>query len=294
MDCSKTWLQQGSTGDDVETAEKKLKSMGYYTGAIDGSYGPYFAKAVELFQGDYGLSQDGIIGPKTCVKMGLNIITPTPTGNCPNNQLKEGCSGSNVTDWENFLQSVGCYLGKIDDSFGPVMTAAVKEFQKRQKLAQDGWIGDQTTTARNTCRNADDIYVLTYYRNRFGTCNNKEDVYAITGENGHYCSPIYDDFKYYSKSLVTAFTSVGINCCEWCEYVGARILRALGYKPEIYLVWIVCSDGKTWGHYLIKIDGIWYDLAGVAELGIAKRPMGTPICLGGITIRANKGAHIPQ
>ena len=302
MDCSKTWLTVGSTGPDVSAAEQKLKNEGYYTGAIDGSYGQYMAQAVGYYQGDNDLSQDGIIGPQTCNKMGLNTPTPTPTpsgGSCPNSQLKEGCTGANVLDWQNFLLSTGCYLAALDSSFGPVMTVAVKEFQRRQGLTKDGWIGDQTINARNTCRSSSDLASLTWVRNNIGTCNNKEDLYNLSS-TGKYS--FYDDFRYYGQTLYV-FWKTGANCCEICEYVAAPILRAMGYKPVIYLVWIVCSDGETYGHYFIAVDGIVpsngknckaYDLAGDAELGKAKRPMGTPICLGAVTIRAIKGAHIPQ
>lgn len=294
MDCNKTWLKQGSTGDDVKTAETKLKSLGYYTGAVEGNYGQYMAQAVEHYQKDQNLSIDGIIGPKTCNKLGLN----STSSGCPNNQLKQGCTGDNVTDWEESLQSTGCYLGKIDGSFGSVMTDAVKEFQRRQGITEDGLIGDQTINARNTCRSSDDLAVLTYIRNKFGACNSKEELYTLVGVHGHYS--FYDDFKYYSQSLSKLFTT-GVNCCEACNYVGAPALRAMGYKPSIYLVWIVCTNGKTYGHYFIGVDGITpttgtnckaYDLAGVAELGLARRPMGTPICLGKVTIREIVGSCI--
>lgn len=42
-----------------------LKHLGFYDGAIDGVLGKDMKKAVEIFQEQYGLSVDGIIGPKT-------------------------------------------------------------------------------------------------------------------------------------------------------------------------------------------------------------------------------------
>ncbi|HHY81159.1 MAG TPA: peptidoglycan-binding protein, partial [Clostridiales bacterium] len=41
------------------------KKLGYYTGEIDGSYGPLTEAAVKAFQKDQKLEQDGVFGPKT-------------------------------------------------------------------------------------------------------------------------------------------------------------------------------------------------------------------------------------
>lgn len=56
-----------------KTVQTKLKRWGYYTGAIDGIYGPKTKQAVRYFQSKNGLAVDGIVGPKTAAALGISI-----------------------------------------------------------------------------------------------------------------------------------------------------------------------------------------------------------------------------
>ncbi|MBE3556047.1 MAG: SafA/ExsA family spore coat assembly protein [Firmicutes bacterium] len=58
-------LSIGSRGVWVERLQRMLTSLGYRPGPIDGIFGPRTQQAVLAFQGDHGLVQDGIVGPKT-------------------------------------------------------------------------------------------------------------------------------------------------------------------------------------------------------------------------------------
>ncbi|MEM9927243.1 MAG: peptidoglycan-binding domain-containing protein [Cyanobacteria bacterium P01_D01_bin.50] len=62
-------IQQGSTGPDVSTLQAFLKQLGYYSGAIDGDFGPQTKQAVIDFQQAQGLTADGIVGPNTWSKL---------------------------------------------------------------------------------------------------------------------------------------------------------------------------------------------------------------------------------
>lgn len=53
--------------------QTKLKRWGYYTGAVDGIYGPKTKQAVRYFQSKNGLAVDGIVGKKTAAAMGLSL-----------------------------------------------------------------------------------------------------------------------------------------------------------------------------------------------------------------------------
>jgi len=65
-------------GPDVAQVQERLQELGYYDGAIDGIYGESIFEAVRLYQADYGLSPDGIVGPDTWNSIGLS-----PTGQYP-------------------------------------------------------------------------------------------------------------------------------------------------------------------------------------------------------------------
>lgn len=56
---------EGSRGPDVFAAQGMLKSLGYYSGPIDGIYGPQMKAGVSQFQKKYGLQQTGAINGQT-------------------------------------------------------------------------------------------------------------------------------------------------------------------------------------------------------------------------------------
>lgn len=72
-------LKSGSSGTLVKTVQTKLKNWGYYTGKVDGIYGPKTVAAVKYFQRVNGLTQDGIVGAKTAAAMGVTLSSSTAT-----------------------------------------------------------------------------------------------------------------------------------------------------------------------------------------------------------------------
>lgn len=68
-------LSSGSRGSAVEELQKKLNSLGYSCGTVDGDYGAKTANAVREFQRKNGLSVDGIAGPKTLEAIDKKIIS---------------------------------------------------------------------------------------------------------------------------------------------------------------------------------------------------------------------------
>lgn len=80
----------GSTGQEVINIQTRLKSWGYYEGAVDGMYGYQTYKAVRLFQYKNGLIVDGIAGPETLSAIGLPTGKPAyayQTSTSANNDL---------------------------------------------------------------------------------------------------------------------------------------------------------------------------------------------------------------
>ncbi len=66
---------------DVELIQSRLTELGYYTGTIDGNFGPGTGKAVKAFQKAKGLTVDGIAGPATLSKMGIKNRMAYPNAN---------------------------------------------------------------------------------------------------------------------------------------------------------------------------------------------------------------------
>lgn len=61
----------GSRGDEVRRIQNKLKSLGFFNGAVDGIYGVQTQSAVKRYQRSVGITADGIAGPKTLLYLGL-------------------------------------------------------------------------------------------------------------------------------------------------------------------------------------------------------------------------------
>ena len=62
----------GSRGEEVRQIQKKLKSLGFYSGSVDGVYGTGTKNAVTAFQKSCGITADGIAGPTTLLYLGLS------------------------------------------------------------------------------------------------------------------------------------------------------------------------------------------------------------------------------
>jgi len=71
-------LKIGANGTYVVELQKWLKEQGYYTGDVDGSFGPYTEIAVKYFQNDSSIVVDGWVANQTTCAMedinGVNIF----------------------------------------------------------------------------------------------------------------------------------------------------------------------------------------------------------------------------
>lgn len=78
---------------------------------------------------------------------------------CTNINLTKGNTGEKVKQMQTLLTQKGYYDGKIDGSFGDYTLAALKKYQKANKLAIDGVFGPVTCKKLNTSES------YSYYRN---------------------------------------------------------------------------------------------------------------------------------
>jgi len=60
-----TPLKPGDTGTQVKLLQRALLRLAYYSGKVDGDYGPATVEAVKTFQLAAKLTSDGIAGPQT-------------------------------------------------------------------------------------------------------------------------------------------------------------------------------------------------------------------------------------
>ncbi len=77
----------GSRGDEVKQIQQKLKSWGYYNGAVDGIYGTKTLEAVKYFQRKNGLQADGVAGDKTLAALGISGASNSSSSNSNSNNV---------------------------------------------------------------------------------------------------------------------------------------------------------------------------------------------------------------
>jgi len=109
-------LKNGSRGTLVKTVQTKLKNWGYYTGSVDGVYGPKTVAAVKYFQRKNGLTQDGIVGAKTAAAMGVTLTASS----------SETSSGGNYSSGDSYLLAKCIYAEARGEPYtGQVAVGAV-------------------------------------------------------------------------------------------------------------------------------------------------------------------------
>lgn len=67
-------------GDDVVSFQQRLHELGFYTGNIDGTFGPVSHDAAVEYQRSTGLTPDGVVGPETLSSL-ANLSTLVTGGN---------------------------------------------------------------------------------------------------------------------------------------------------------------------------------------------------------------------
>lgn len=154
FDCSNTSLKKYSSNTEkVKTLQTQLKTLGYYNGKIDGSFGPLTDSAVRAFQRAYNLQVDGYFGSESCKKLNQVVesktqanTTTTVTGfDCTKISLKRGSKDkANVEKLQTMLKAAGYYTRQIDGDFGKYTEDAVKALQKATGHDPDGWFGPKT------------------------------------------------------------------------------------------------------------------------------------------------------
>ena len=173
-------LREGSKSTAaVRLLQQKLKSLGYYKGSVDGSFGAGTTDAVKAFQRGNGLSADGVAGGGTLNKLFSGsaktakaaaatptprptpkptatpyrsptpipdnvyvLVTPAPYGYYPT--LRRGMYGTPVQQMQQALRSQGYYTGVADGYYGEGTENAVRSFQRSNGLEVDGVAGPAT------------------------------------------------------------------------------------------------------------------------------------------------------
>ncbi|PDZ93938.1 hypothetical protein CON36_36525, partial [Bacillus cereus] len=77
-------LKQGTSNSEVQQLQDNLRKLNYFNANSTGYFGSITKSSVIQFQGDKGLSADGIVGPNTKSAI-ANALNGTSTSSQPSN-----------------------------------------------------------------------------------------------------------------------------------------------------------------------------------------------------------------
>ncbi len=136
--------QEGDSGTDITELQQRLYQLGYLaaTSNVTGTFDATTLAAVQKFQQMNALEQDGKVGRKTMALIYSDEVKP--------NMVAYGEKSDIVLAAQNRLRQLGYLTSEPDGSFGLDTVMAIKEFQSRNDLVVDGYLGPGTREALNS------------------------------------------------------------------------------------------------------------------------------------------------
>ena len=138
----------------VVPLQRRLKSLGYLSGSVDGYFGSQTYRAVRNFQSRNGLSVTGVADPYTQEVLYSSSAKPASSGGSSSGStsgytlLTWGSEGAAVKRLQQTLLSLGyTQVRSADGIYGQWTYDAVCAFQKNMGLSVDGIAGVKTQTA---------------------------------------------------------------------------------------------------------------------------------------------------
>jgi len=152
---------QGSlhADDAIAAAQRKLKTLGYYQGGVDGQNGSQTAAAIRRYQIAEDLRVTGELTPQTTERLGIAApkagkpaATPAPEyvsiagifKGGPYIQMPTETQIETLRSAQRNLKLLGYYTGPVDGRPGPALVSAIKAWQKSAGFRQSGRFDEST------------------------------------------------------------------------------------------------------------------------------------------------------
>lgn len=131
-------VSKGVAGDDILRIQTRLYELGYLAnaGQVSGSFGDETESAVKKLQEVNGLNIDGKVGRQTINLLYSEEIKP--------NLVSYGEKSDVVLASQQRLKALGYLMSEPDGAYGNDTVTAVKQFQARNDLVVDGYLGPTT------------------------------------------------------------------------------------------------------------------------------------------------------
>lgn len=146
-------VRPGDRGPAVEDIQRRLLVLGYELGptGIDGVFLGQTREAVETFQAQRGLEEDGLVGDETWSAL---VDATFTLGDRVLYLRLPHFHGADVLTLQRALNALGFACGAEDGIFGAFTERAVREFQANAGLGVDGIVGDDTARAVENLRHS--------------------------------------------------------------------------------------------------------------------------------------------
>lgn len=125
--------------DYTAALQKDLKTAGYYTGKVDGVYGPQTEQAVEDLQKVAGLPVTGLVDRATRAALDQAVA-----GKGQDAAAEDVIEATSV---QTTLKLAGYWEGPVDGRWTPELTSALKQFQKAMGVPPTGAVDAATLAA---------------------------------------------------------------------------------------------------------------------------------------------------
>ncbi len=134
-------VSNGTDGDDVARIQQRLYELGYLAEASDvtGHFGDSTEEAVKKLQNVNAISVDGTVGKETVNLLYSDEVKP--------NLIAFGEESEVVRKCQERLKELGYLRTEPDGKFGNATQVAIREFQSRNDLVVDGYLGPSTRLA---------------------------------------------------------------------------------------------------------------------------------------------------
>ena len=131
-------VSKGVEGEDISRIQNRLYELGYLAsaGQVSGCFGDETEAAVKKLQEVNGLNIDGKVGRQTINLLYSEEIKP--------NFLAYGEKSDVVLSSQQRLKDLGYLTTTPDGAYGADTVTAVKQFQSRNDLVVDGYLGPST------------------------------------------------------------------------------------------------------------------------------------------------------
>ena len=148
LDAEKVY-RSGDENSGVKALQQALFEMGYLKEEhVTGYFGPLTEEAVKSFQKDNGISQTGVAAKLTIEKINslLNITKIDAS-----RVYRSGDEDAGVKALQQRLYELGYLQSKhVTGYYGSITVAAVKSFQKNNRISQTGTVAELTIAALNS------------------------------------------------------------------------------------------------------------------------------------------------